>query len=449
MELQLGTAKADITPLAAVPLAGFAVRQNKPYEGIRSRLYARVLYLRQQAEGSAMRQAVIVSADLLWWGSDRMPRIRQTLAERFGLAPEAIILNGTHNHSGPQTSFGFHRLLGQADVGYVDDLERKLVQAIAAAAANIEPVTIEKGEGLSGIGVQRRKYVDGRVIGGPNPEGPVDPEVVVLRFRTEKGAVKAVAVHYACHPVTTNENVVSAEFSGKAMESLERRLGGDAVCLFLQGACGDINIFKESAPAELVADRDIVDYFGLLLADTVGDVLEGPMRVLKPVPLEGRTVALPLRLKPLETRAELEALAAAGESPYDEWAEAMLRNPDGRPDRLLLELTRLDVAEGLSLLAMNAEVVVEYGLYVKAVSAGNVLPLPYSNGMIGYVPTQKQIAHGGYEPVLSTYYFHMPGRFDESVEDAMRAGLADMAGTGTSGRHERLTEGEAGGTFKA
>ncbi|MDF2713918.1 MAG: hypothetical protein K0R28_843 [Paenibacillus sp.] len=426
MNLELGCAKVDITPEKAVPLAGFAVRQNKPYEGVRSRIYLRALYLRQRQDDGSVRNAVIVSADLLWWGSDRMPHIKTMLREKWGLEPESIVLNGTHSHSGPQTSFLFHRLLGKADAEYVNFLERKLVEAIAAAEANAEPVTIERGSASSYIGVQRRKYGEGRILGGPNTEGPMDPEVSVVRFRSGSGGTKAVVVHYACHPVTTSENYVSSEFSGKAMETLEQSLGGDAVYLFLQGACGDINIFTSSAPADLTDDYEIIDYFGGQLADTVTDVLNSKMERIRPVRLHGEACSLPLPLKPLETREQLEIIAAKGEAPYDEWAVEMLGKLDERPTSLILEMNRIDIAEGLSLLTMNAEVVVEYGLLIKQLSGGAVLPVPYTNGMIGYVPTKAQIAYGGYEPVLSTYYFHMPGRFDESIDGTLRDKLAEI-----------------------
>lgn len=427
MSLEIGSAKVDITPESAVPLSGYALRGNKPYEDIQSRLYLRALYVRERKEGGTVSSAVIVSADLLWWGSDRVPHIREKLFERWGLEPAAIVLNGTHSHSGPQTSFMFHRLLGQADAAYVEYLENKLLEAIELAENNAEPVSIERGAAQSDIGIQRRHYANGQVTGGYNPAGPNDPEVTVIRFRSKTGATKAVVVHYACHPVTTNMNRVSSEFTGAAMELLEERLASDAVCLFLQGACGDINVFKSSAPEDLTNDYAIIDYFGKRLADTVSGVLNGTMeRVGEPM-LKWSSHSLRLPLNRLPGKAELEAIAAKGESPYDEWAATMLSKHDERPDHLVLEMNRLDVAEGLSLLAMNAEVVVEYGLFVKEISGGRVLPVPYSNGMIGYVPTKKQIEHGGYEPVFSTYYFHMPSTFPDSIEGTIREQIGRIA----------------------
>lgn len=426
MELEIGCAKVDITPERPVPLAGFAARDNKAFEGIRSRIYLRALYLRQQIANGEKRNALIVSADLLWWGTDRMPQLYRQLHEQWGLEPGSIVLNGTHSHSGPQTSFHFHRLLGQADPDYVSFLEAKLMEAVRAAERNAEPVSIEKGSGTSHIGVQRRTYRDGAVYGGPNVQGPMDPEVTVLRFRKGTGATKAVIVHYACHPVTTQQNFVSSEFSGAAMEALEDELGSDTVCMYLQGACGDINIFKSSAPSDMTDDYAIIRYFGESLADTVKGVLQAPMRRLTPVPLSGSCYSLPLRLKPLETREELEAIAAQNKPPYGEWAVEMLRRLDSRPTSLTLEMNRLNIADGWSMLGMNAELVVHYGLYIKEQTGGSMMPVPYSNGMIGYVPTKEQIRYGGYEPVTSTYYFHMPGRLEESVEEALRAKLDEM-----------------------
>ncbi|MEF3305870.1 neutral/alkaline non-lysosomal ceramidase N-terminal domain-containing protein [Paenibacillus sp. GYB003] len=425
MKLYVGAAKADITPTEPVPLAGFAVRGNKPFERIESDIYVKVLFFRQKDADGTVRQAVVAAADLIWWGSDRMAGIRERLKARWGLGPERIVLNATHSHSGPQTCSTFHRMLGRANSAYVAFLEERLLEAIDSAAGNLEPVSIERGTGESRIGVQRRRYADGKVYGGPNPNGPMDPEVNVVRFRTEDGRTKALIVHYACHPITSTENEVSAEFAGYATERLEREHEG-SVCLYLQGCCGDIAISKSSAPSEAATDREKMAYFGEKLADTVSDVLASSMKPLASCALRGLYRTVPLKLLPLPDRERLAAVAAAGEPPYDEWASYMLERYDERPAALGMEMTRLDVADGLTLLTMNAEVVVDYGLYMKRLSAGNVLPVAYTNGMIGYVPTAEQHPYRGYESDLSTYYFHMPSRLDPASDRDFRAALADM-----------------------
>ncbi|MDF2668536.1 MAG: hypothetical protein K0R67_842 [Paenibacillus sp.] len=424
--LQLGCAKVDITPNYSIPLAGFAVRGNKPYEAVSSRIFLRVLLLQQTDADGASSKALLVSADLLWWGSDRIEAIREQLYNRYGLRPECVILNATHSHSGPQTSFNFHRLVGTADQAYVENLEALLYTAVEEAHHNMESVTIERGLGVCYNGIQRRKYVNGSVMGGPNPDGPIDHDLNVVRFAEESGRTKAVISHYACHPVLTTANEVSSEFTGFAMERLERELEG-AVCLFMQGCCADINIFKESAP-DSMDDHQLIAYFGDKLAEAVLATLQAPMKLLQPAALSGTQVQVPLQLRPLASREELKAIVDDGKSPYDEWATEMLSRFEARDKTLTMEFIRLDVAEGLALLAMNAEVVVEYGLYLKSLSA-DLLPVAYSNGMIGYVPMAYQLRHNGYEADESTYYFHMPAKLEPEIEAPVKLALERLATT--------------------
>ncbi len=84
---------------------------------------------------------------------------------------------------------------------------------------------------------------------------------------------------------------------------------------------------------------------------------------------------------------------------------------------LTLESVRLDLARNLGLLTFNAEMVIAYGLHTKQVSRGRLLPVGYSNGMIGYVPTRLQIDEGGYESAEAFRYYGQPAAFDGAVEE--------------------------------
>jgi hypothetical protein len=75
---------------------------------------------------------------------------------------------------------------------------------------------------------------------------------------------------------------------------------------------------------------------------------------------------------------------------------------------------------------MAAEVTTPYGLAIKARTGGATLPLPYSNGMVGYVITDDQLAHGGYEAVESALYFGLPSPFAPGIEETF-AGAIDRA----------------------
>lgn len=106
-----------------------------------------------------------------------------------------------------------------------------------------------------------------------------------------------------------------------------------------------------------------------------------------------------------------------------EWSRLMLSEPSRLAPTIPLRLSFVQLAHGLAFIAMNGEVVVDYGLYVKELTKKQVLPLAYSNGMIGYVPTAKQLEEGGYESKDSFYYFGLPAPFSDELETRIKEGI--------------------------
>jgi hypothetical protein len=420
---QLGVAKLDITPRKPLPLAGFAARQG-PSEGVSHPLFVRAFFFTPDGPDDGERRALIVSADLLGWGQDRLPALRQQLRERWNLGEEQVVLSATHTHCGPQTSVRLVSSVGTPDPDYIEYLEAQLFAAIEQAHANREPVTIERGAGTSDISINRRRLVDGAMLMAPNPDGPTDPAVTVLRFRTAAGGTKGVLVHYTCHPTITADRLVSGEFPGVAMAEIEETLGGGAVAAYLQGTCGDIKValldgdtFKRGHDADVRA-------VGHRLAGTVLGVLDGQMQMLADRPLGGQHTSVDLPIQPPPAREQLEALR---DEPgiIGEWSTLLLRTAQP-PTAITLDLTRLDLADGLSLLAMNGEISVAFGLFVKERSGGRVLPVGYSNGAVGYVVTAAQVAEGGYEAGEAFRYYGRPGPFTPEVEPRLRDALGAL-----------------------
>ncbi|SDO37887.1 Neutral/alkaline non-lysosomal ceramidase, N-terminal [Paenibacillus sp. yr247] len=426
MSLILGVAKVDITPEKPIPLAGYALRENFVFDAVNHPLYATIYFFQERSENdTTISSSLLVSADLLWWGSDRMQGIYGRLQERWGISPNHVILNATHTHSGPQTSTYFPRI-GMVDLDYLDTLEDKLFAGIELAWSTMEPVRVERGLGKCSIGIHRRKWFEGKIMMKPNEEGPVDPEVNVIRFVKSDEITKAILVHYTCHPTTTNDNKVSFEFPGKAMQYVEQSIGNGSVAAFLQGCCGDIR-------PRLIRDGDFyrggdyeVCHYGRQLADEVLSVLQTSMQQLAPRSLTGMRMTTLLNLQQLPGRDFLISLSKNDNSARSDWAALLLKEPERMLPYRNLEMTRLDIAEGLSFLSFNGEAVVEYGLMIKAMSGGRILPVPYSNGMIGYLPTRLQVEEGGYESNDFIVGFGLPAPFDAGLEDAIREQLSTL-----------------------
>ncbi|NOU94986.1 hypothetical protein GC093_17410 [Paenibacillus sp. LMG 31456] len=476
--LLLGSAKADITPERPIPLAGFAHRQGA-FETVKHPLHARVFFFKQEEVGSppirldpeqdeshrvtGLAQVLLVSADLIWWGSERLESLRQQLSQQWGFKNEEMVFHATHNHSGPQTSGAFTSSIGKPDPAYISFLEETILAAVKEAASALEPVTVETGQGACPMGINRRKWTDGQIIMAPNASGPTDPAVTVTRFnKLIGGETKALLVHYTCHPTTTGDNDVSSEYPGIAMDLLENAFGGSAIAAFVQGFCADVRpALVEGESFFRGGDKDVVK-LGRMLADEVLAVLGRPMTLLPSAVLGGRCLTIPLPFQTVPTANELKEMARVAfesigrvtEDPdmelvadtdstlsaetslsqhFDktdappqllrlqpeiviEWSQLLLSEPERLRGAAALEMTLLTIADGCSILAVNAEMSVHYGLCVKQLLGDGVMPVGYSNGMIGYVPTSAQIDEGGYEARDSTYYFGLPAPFAHEVE---------------------------------
>jgi hypothetical protein len=420
LQLMLGAAKIDITPYKPIHLAGFNQRKGT-FTGISHSLDARIFYFSQEING-VKRTIIMVAADLIWWGNELVSHLRILLHEKYGANVNEVIFHATHTHSGPQTSSRFTPSLGLPDSEYIQYLSDQIMEGIDLAIQNLEPVKVKKGTGECGIGIHRRKLVNGRIEMAPNVFGPIDPEVSVIQYCKLSGKTKAVMVHYTCHPTTTMDNLVSSEFPGVAMNHVEQTMGDGVIAAYLQGCCGDIRPKLVQSEQFYRGFDSEVRELGLSLASEVLAVLDRPMQTLTNCPMEGTTIQVALPFQHLPTWEELRSNMDRADL-YAEWSQLFLNDPDRLKSCIPFEINLLKIANGLSFLSMNGEVVVEYGLFVKQMGMGSTLPLAYTNGMIGYIPTGIQVAEGGYEADESRYYFGLPAQFDPSLESKIRESI--------------------------
>lgn len=86
----------------------------------------------------AASPVALVSADLIWWDSERMEAMRRGIRAHDGLSKNAtIVLHATHNHSGPQTSQVFSALIGEASPAYLEMLENTIYKVAAVTSGRV------------------------------------------------------------------------------------------------------------------------------------------------------------------------------------------------------------------------------------------------------------------------------------------------------------------------
>ncbi len=262
----VGLAKVEITPPVGGKMWGYAGRG--PSTGVHDPLFAKVVYLE-----SGDAKLVLVSWEVCEFQS---PGLRKEV-EALGIPN--LVLCSTHTHAGPDLD---DPEFPSKEKPWRRTAEERILEAIKAARADTFPAFISAAEGDITIGYNRLKRErDGTAttyFRNPwrIPLGRVDPTVGVMRIDDEKGATRAVIVCYACHPVVLGpkNTTISADYPGVAMKRIEERLGGNAMCLFIQGCGGDINPLLMGFEAGSEEDFKLVRQQGNLLAKEVEEVLE-------------------------------------------------------------------------------------------------------------------------------------------------------------------------------
>ena len=405
-----GAATVDITPEGSVWMAGYAARK-KPSEGVSQKLFAKALAL----EDTGGSRLVIVTMDLI--GVPRAVReaVEREARQRFQLRPESILLNASHTHSGPAPS-----ARGVPDPAFVDraeaygrTLQAKILQVIGDALQQLAPANLNYTRARAAFAMNRRLRVGTEIRNSPNPDGPVDHDVPVLRVAGADGRLRALLFGYACHNTVTGFYTINGDYAGYAQAYLEEAHAG-AVALFLMGAGGDQNPYPRSVSLEQSAQhgRTLANAVEAALAVTAQRPVRGPLRsAYGHVELNYADI----------TPADLERRAASRNSAERARAEELLQQAkEGKlPQTYPCPVQVVQFGTDLTLVAIGGETTVEYSLRLKReLGGGNaaIWVAGYSNDGFGYLGSRRVIVEGGYEGYSANLGRH-PGPWATTTED--------------------------------
>jgi hypothetical protein len=406
----------DITPRKATPLAGTSIRDGK-FTAIADRLEANVVVLR--SDGPPL---VLLSADLLFVGRE----LRAGVLSQLGGAvqDESLFLAASHTHFAPATD-GRRPRLGRMDPDYLEQVSDQVADLIAAALAQPPvPVTIDyvKGQADHAINrrlrtpwhLSRRGLLIDAVVGAPNPSGPRDETIHLLRISPPTGGPLALVWSYACHPVGFPRPLeVTAEFPGRARRRLRQEYGADLPVLFWQGFAGDVR------PPEL--DR------ATSLASRVRRLVLGP-RFGRFTGEEWERWSDSLAARVAQTASASPQLRLGGSLAAGRVVRPLSEFVIGATDDRQVVFHRIVLGGGLTIVGVSAEVVTEYGRLVReAFPDTAIVPVGYIDEVYGYLPTARMIEEGGYEASWFLEPFGIEGRLNPSLERHCRAALRELA----------------------
>lgn len=418
--IEIGIARADITPPVGIPMVGFAGRG--PSTRVHDPLHATAMAVSCNGD-----QAVLIALDLLQLNAETVAGFRKQIQEASGIAFDCITLACSHTHYGPDVDRAGKQSAspgpGLADVServeaYRLHLGYKLAGLVQEAQQNVQPVRMGIGWGSSDIGINRReKTPDGRIVLGNNFDGPIDRQVGIARIEDTAGKPIACLVNFATHPVaqTGRQRAISAGFPGKMARVVEKLTG--AYCLFLQGAAGNINPvsgFRQPDLQRTEAYHKPSDSLGVRLGCEAVRVWETiAVDDVQGLKLASKTVNLPrymygdlesARQLDQELEEELNSEKLSGGPKY--WAElrqlrvqeAIQSHQTGAPlESVEAELQAWRMGN-LAFVTAPAEIFTENSTLVKDQSPfDHTFFLGYTNGSIGYVPTVEAYPEGGYE----------------------------------------------------
>lgn len=389
-----GASRVKITPTKLGWMTGYGNR-NKPAQGVKADLWVRALAL----EDAAGKRAVLVTADILGFPPDLSRSMRAAAGDRFGLEPSELMLVASHTHGGPavpqrpsmEIFHGLDEKTGQDVFEYADWLQDRVMEAISKALVARKPARLSLSHASAHFGMNRRFHnPNGTWSIKDQPQGLVDPDVIVVRAESEDGRPIATVFTYACHGTTLGGDIYEyhGDWSGIACAEIEKATGG-APALFATGCGGDLNPSPRGK-------YELAEAHGRAMAEAVAQSrnavpLEGPLRT--------RLKRIELPLAPLPSRELLEKGLTDKSIFRQRHSKEMLKLLDaGRlPTSVSYPLQAWNFG-GETLVALGGETCVEYALRLKKELGPSTWVVGYANEVPCYIPSEQVLSEGGYEP---------------------------------------------------
>jgi len=403
-----GAGKADITPPLGTKLYGYA--PARPAESVGDPIATTAIKVVSNEES-----ALLITCDIASLNPEFAVRARKLAGDAAGVKPENVIINVTHTHSAPNCSLksGW----GDVEIEYIENiLFPGIVKASTEAAETCRPALMGIGEIESNVNMNRRELTEeGKIVLGQNPWGPRDPRMTVLSFKDEEGNIIANFIHFACHGTAAGRNPeITRDWYGVMTDMLDLETGG--ISAFYQGFEGDLG---PNCPN----GRTTQNYkTAIRIGGQAGMDAVRAWRSIKewrkfPVKVLHDTISIPFdplasKEKAEEELAKLDAIYGEGstvevgdyarhaaENDYIHWRNVLAEYASGEPLKTHFNFEQSIVTIGpVAILPAPFEVFCEIGLRIRRGS-----PYPYTlnlcntHGCFAYLPTQSDIARGGYE----------------------------------------------------
>ena len=412
---RVGVAKVVITPEESIWMAGYGGR-TKTSAGVLNDLYAKALALEDQ-QGTRL---VILTTDIVAFPRFLRDEIALSLSQNHQVTNAGFLMNCSHTHGGPVIVDDF-----EMDVIYPlsDDqrvvvkryfatLREKLKQVTDEAVRDLRPAKLGYTSARCGFAMNRRLPTATGFANSPNPAGPVDHVVPVLRVDNLDGTLRAVLFGYACHntSMVSDNYLITSDYAGFAQDYFEAAHKG-STALFMIGCGGDQNAYPRGT-------EELSSLHGRALATAVDAAL---LPAAQPItgPLRTAIADVPLAFERMGKQQLL--MDQSGKDPFAaRRARILLKTLETNGElretyNFPLQVIRF--GNSLAIAAFAGETVVDYALRAKREFGATPLwAAGYCNDVFAYIPSERILFEGGYEGGGAMRFSTHPGPFSKGIE---------------------------------
>lgn len=423
MKLQIGIAKGKITPKMPVDLGGFSVRIN-PSSGVLDDIWARSIFLSDGQEKLA-----IVSVEIIGTSPKHVANLKNRIKKKCGLKESQILLTATHTHSAPivdETLIG----CGIANHEYTEFFDKVVIETCCKSMENIVPCQMYLAvRNAPNVSYNRRTLLkDGKITLDEvldeslvERRREVDDSLQTITFIDSLGRRLAKIVHFACHGVCFgHENTkISSDLPGWVSRHIEESEQAK-YCIFLNGACGDIN------PVDHCTGIESLKRDGYLLVDAIKRTEETGMELMK---RQGIQIKITLIEWPFIAAHDIDGFEklivnnradisdrTSGEG-WDmretlvRWAKTSLEKLN--KGETTAHGTVHDITLGtVRFVGLPFEVFSDVQKLISQSKKEHISVVSFANGVLGYFPDPEEYKLGGYEVAVSYVFYNQIGCLD-------------------------------------
>jgi neutral ceramidase len=373
--------KVDITPDGPKMLLGYQARKSV---GVHDHLYHRIIIM-----DDGVHQFYLVSSDICVISPSEYDHVASLLTKRLGIDPLDFWWSLTHTHSAPELGvpglpavFMGERYKHDVDTAYTSFVEQQLINGIIEARQKLVAAKFGIGWGFSQANINRRAIgIDGKASLGMNPDGPVDRRIGLMRLDKTDGTPLALIANYPIHgTVMSGDNLeISADVPGEISEYVEEKTG--VPLLFINGAAGNLAPVYSTYPN---AKAGHLKQFRVLLGDRI---LEANRKIT------ATTDSVKLFTGSLIIETPRRAnLGWPGD------LNKYTRTTKTGDNIVRLPVRFLKINEDIGIWSAPVEMFCEISNAIRERSPfAYTFYYGYTNGWLGYMPSEKEFQYGGYE----------------------------------------------------